>query len=615
MAPGSTGVRTSRTPSPAGDVGRVLGYGYRYGEVPLAALNIDCAAEYISRPTPVDLTKRPPVSASLGCHVVGAALPHPDDLDPRTVIAGVIKRIAVKTPTPEPALLQELGVFVDQYLDTHALPLAPDVDLGLEAWLAETTYPEWRKDELRVEWERHSEAFLAGDETYFGVAGHEKDESYVEFKHARGIHARHDMFKCAVGPVFKLIEREVFKDPAFIKHVPIAERPRYITERLSRAGFVLSASDYTSFEALFSELIMPEVEMKLFKYYVSKLPESNRYRRYFEKVLGGMNDIQYRRFWLQIRARRMSGEMCTSLGNGFSNLMFMLFVCKLKGCTDVVGVVEGDDGLFVMSGTPPTQADFARLGLIIKLETHYQLETASFCGLVFDPEDLVNVSDPREVLASFGWASRRYARSKTNILRALLRCKALSLIHQYPGCPIIQALGEYGLRVTKDVRACKLLRVLNSRKALTMWERDQLVAAFEANEGRRLPIRPVPENTRHLVATLYNIPYDHQIAIEHWLKSLDSVTPLDHPLIYHHMSPVWQNYWDRYVRTWDMRGDPDRPSIANTQLPGFVDEVEVVLQTYELRWGIRCGGGPPERPRKLKSRCTCARCLRPVVPM
>jgi len=551
-------------------------------------ISADNSLVYMSPMKNVDKLKRPPVYVSLGCNVEGAAMPHCDPSDPKTTAAGALRRIAVKTPPIDPELLPQLEEFVDKWCEENLTRLAWDTPLDIETWLANTSYPAWRKQELRDAWKEHEAAILGGDTTFFGVAGHMKDEGYAENKHARGIHARHDVFKCAVGPIFQAIEREVYKNPAFIKHVPVADRPTYIKKMLYRLGAKYFATDYTSFEALFAEELMKACELRMYRYMTRDIAGFAQFQEWCEKVLAGTNDIQYHGFWMQVQARRMSGEMCTSLGNGFSNLMFMLFMCKLKGCTDVQGVVEGDDGLFVGTGDFPAASDFARLGLVIKMETHFALETASFCGLVFDTEDMVNLTDPREVLASFGWAGYRYVRSKPSVLEALLRSKALSLVHQYPGCPIIQALGQYGMRMTRKVKNVRVARAVSGR-GFAGWDRDQYMAALVAHEDGKLPSRPVPIATRLLAESLYGISVEHQIAIEQYLDSLTSITPLTHPLILHHMPLVWQDYWDRYVQS--AVGDPNYPVLSLTQVEGFTDVVEEVLAGMRLSWSR-----PPARP-------------------
>lgn len=532
---------------------------------------------WISPLPKVDLTVRRPVLVSLGCELVGAALPHPDLDEPKTAAAGCFKRFASKPPTPDPALLERLREFVRRWCQHNLKPLPADADTSVREWLESTSYPAWRKAELLKKWE-NVRTIWDDEGVYFICQSFVKDECYVEYKHARGINSRSDEFKCAVGPIFKLIEREVFKNPHFIKHVPVAQRPSYIMDRLYRVGARYFSTDYSSFEALFTADIMDAVEFEMYDYMTRDLPEHDHFMRLCREVLGGVSELHFRHFRVQLRATRMSGEMCTSLGNGFANLMFMLFLCELKGCTDVSGVVEGDDGLFTVNGDCPTTEDFKRLGLVIKMEEHSDLARASFCGLVFVPEDKINVTNPLEVLASFGWASRRYARSSDKTLRALLRCKALSYAHQYPGCPIISSLAWYGLRVTQDVQICKMLRVMNARGAMNQWEREQLMAAIADHD--HIPRVAPPLSTRFLVEDLYGVTVEHQLRIERYLDALDALGPIDCEIINMHVPAVWQHYWDNYVQ---VPAVLDSPSLPVGQDERLCDDLDSLLSKTRKR--------------------------------
>lgn len=527
--------------------------------MPLARLGYMKRQSRITIPKDVDLTIRPPIAVDMGVSLKNYLCPHPDPQDPWTTIAGVVKRFAYRPPDPEPALMEKLREFTRRWLHDNLTPLSPDADTSVESWLANTNYPLWRKEELRARW---AEVSNIRDPRYHECQSFMKDEWYMEYKHARAINSRSDEFKCYVGPIFKLIEEQLYKDPHFIKHVPVADRPQYIRRRLYRTGAKYYSSDYTSFEALFTKELMEAVEMQLYEYMSKYLPEGKEWMSVVREVLTGQNRCKFRDFIVELFATRMSGEMCTSLGNGFANLMLMLFMCAEKGCTDVDGVVEGDDGLFTMAGTAPTQDDFARLGLSIKLETHLELSSASFCGLIFDDEDVITVTDPRDVVTTFGWASARYAGSGRKTLEALLRCKSLSLAHQYPGCPIICALARYGLRITSSVPLRRLYRVMNSRKAMNSWERDQLMAALK--DIRKIRTVSPPIRTRLLVEREFGIRVEHQIQIEKELDAANDWAPLRLELLQMYLPDCWRDYADRFVHS---PVDIRRPPIQAARAP------------------------------------------------
>jgi len=558
--------------------------GYRYGESkqdPLKEIKQDAR---ISVPRKVALNMRPTVGVSLGCHVAGAACPHPDPHDPDTTIAGVRKRFAIKPPDADDDTLKKFSRFVRRWVRNNLTPIDSDADVSVEHWLAHTDYPDWRRKELRVQWDGVGSIWDPGKSyRYFRCSSFMKDESYPTYKHARAINSRSDEFKCAVGPIFKLIEEKVYAYPAFIKHVPVAERPDYIMERLHREGAKYLATDYTAFESLFVEKLMIACEFELYSYMTQYLPDGANFMRLVREVLGGQNLCVFKHFRVQLNATRMSGEMCTSLGNGFSNLMFMLFTCQEAGCTEVIGVVEGDDGLFTMIGKPPKEVDFARLGLVIKAVEHDTISTASFCGIVFDPKDRINVTDPGKVLANFGWTQRLYNRTRSGKLKVLLRCKALSYAYQYPGCPIIMELAAYGLRVTKEVPKDGLLKSLH-RKGADSYKSAVTIAAIKRGNIPRLE---PGWNTRLLVERLYGFTVEQQFHIEAYLRSLDILQPLDDHVLIAKLPLVWGDYFTRYAYPAD-RFDKNLefPARQYHSYPGFKKEwVDTTAESSAKRFG------------------------------
>jgi hypothetical protein len=437
--------------------------------------------------------------------------------------------------------MKEFGEFVDAWLLKKLKPLCGSSDTSVPTWLAGTRYPFWRKEELAKKWSQVAPDEIRYDNSkkrlFHRCKSFMKDETYGEYKHARSINSRSDEFKCLVGPIFRLIEKEVFKLKYFIKKIPVCDRPAYIKNLLYTSDGKYSAGDYTTFEALFERITMDKCEFKLYDYMTKYLPEHDHFMAVMKEVLGGRNTCVFKNFKISTDAKRMSGEMCTSLGNGFSNLMFMKFACyKFGSKCDIA--VEGDDSIGQIFGPPPTTEFFARMGLIIKLDTYSTLEEASFCGIIFDPDDCINVTDPREVLAGFGWTTQQYARAGPSKKKALLRSKALSFAYQYPGCPIIAALARYVMRCTKGV---------DVRKTIANWrntyEREQLQDALE----HPVAFRETLINTRLLVEKLYHISVEHQLEIEKYFDSLDTIIPISIEQVKINMSPIWAHYWDNYV--------------------------------------------------------------------
>lgn len=528
-----------------------MAYGYRYSEVPLPDLPEIKSSAKVKHVRYNDYMKRQPVKVSLGCHLMGATMPHPDTADTATMLAGVSKRFAVKPPDADPVKLLELEEFVRKWVIDNLTPLAPDSDTSKIVWLDKTSYPEWRKKELREC--NPNNVPVSKIWKWLQCSSFGKDESYPLYKHARGINSRSDEFKCAVGPIFKLIEKELFAKDYFIKKIPVSERPKYIMDRLFAPGGKYIGTDYTAFESLFTAELMRSCEFILYDYMTQYLPEHKDFMHLMNSVLAGTNICKFKNFVVELEATRMSGEMCTSLGNGFSNLMFLLFICHKLG-SKALAVIEGDDCLARIEGVLPTSDDFKQLGLNIKLEQFDQLSHASFCGLIFDDEELINVTDPREVLAEFGWGAAKYSGSRRHKLNVLLRCKALSVAYQYPGCPIMTALSRYGLRVTASVDVRH--HVANIQNA---WEREKLLLALSCPPALEEPgIR-----TRILVEQLYGITVQKQIDIE---KYLDSLTQIQEIVLDLDVPVEWRHYFDTYVASLQ-KAPPIYPRVEKFCIP------------------------------------------------
>jgi len=509
----------------------------------------------------LDHDRRPVVQASLGVNVAGIAPPHACPGDTDTLRAGITKRFAVEPPLADDVVMQLFREFVRKWLHKELTPLSPDADTSVPTWLDHCPYPKYRREELAAKHVSWEELVADKDRKYMTCSLFPKDETYPSYKHIRGINSRSDEFKCAVGPIFKLIEKVLFARPEFIKKIPVSERPAYIRTVLERAGAKYSASDYTSFESLFVRKLMDACEFQLYDYMTQYLPEHDRFMYLMKNVLGGINHCKNKMISVKLPATRMSGEMCTSLGNGFSNLMFLLFVsfyvdARNLGC--VKAVIEGDDALADIPYGNVTPEDFAKLGLIIKLETFDELSDASFCGLMYDKNDLINIADPITAVTEFGWCTAKYKDAREHRRKLLLRCKSLSLAYQYPGCPIIAALARYGLRVTQH---CDVRSYLRETGILSTYERENLIRDIAG----KIPDIPVPKDTRLLMERLFGVSVGRQIEMENYFDSLSTIQELAVPGFDQFVHADVLDYSSRYLHytkptdrppnVWPLRSD------------------------------------------------------------
>lgn len=463
-----------------------------------------------------DKKRRPPIAVQLPLAVDGFVQFKPDPTDAATTLAGVQNRVASAVPGLTPDKKAELAEFTRRFCEKNFRPLQPDQDLSVETWLASCPYPAWRKEELR-KLHKESKPLGKGD---CKVKAFVKDEFYPEAKHSRGIYSRTDRFKIEVGPIFRAIETEIYKHPAFIKKIPIADRPAYISRLIEKLGARYGAADYTAFESHFVRDMMEAIEFVVYRYMTESHPCHKHFVKIMDEVLAGENICVFKNFQLLLKATRMSGEMNTSLGNGITNLIMLSFLFEKLGVHEVMAVVEGDDSLFAyFKGRCPTVEMFKEYGFTIKMESSDDLSEASFCGLIFDRDDLINITDPVDALVTFGWAGKFYCHSSLATRMKLLRCKSLSYAHQYPGCPILASLAKCGLRMTKsyDVRA-----FIENDRGSCLWEREQLREALAHHEQvrrSRVPDLPIPVNTRLLMHRVFGITPEEQINVEKYLDS------------------------------------------------------------------------------------------------
>lgn len=475
---------------------------------------------------------------------MASALPRADPSDRTTILAGVAKRFAFEPPTPKPELFSELLDFTKEFVTSNLTPISSDADLSVEHWLANTNYPQWRRNVLQRLHDENLGAVVGvqSDGTLTSscrVKSFIKDESYPEYKHARAINSRHDLFKIRLGPVVKHIEKALFKLKWFIKYIPVKDRARIIQEVLSRPGATFTATDYSQYESHFTKAAM-EIEFILYEFMTQNLSCQSEIMSLFRDVIASVNLLDFKYFSMKIEATRMSGEMVTSLGNGFANLMLMLFVLKKMDCSDIAGFVEGDDGLFRFEGICPTVQQFADLGFTIKLEKYDNLMEASFCGLLSPEEIACTVTNPIDVLLEFGWTRAQYALSSYKKHQELLKCKSLSMLYQYPGCPIIQELALYGLRVTSGCH-------ITIPNGTSLWEREQIIESLDYYRKYGPVSKPISIHTRNFVEKMFKITVSDQLAIESYLKSLDVVCPLNIPQLDNYVHPHTVHYWTNYV--------------------------------------------------------------------
>jgi len=416
-----------------------------------------------------------------------------------------------------------LKVFVKHWLEKN---LVPTQEIDFETWILHESchFNGERIKQLRLAFALlQTEGLTLKEASY--VKSFVKCEVYDRFKPPRMIFPRSDKVKVYCGPFFHTIEELLYKlegPVRFIKLIPVPDRPRLISS-LNAVGAFTFSSDFSAFESHFTSDIMDAIECQLYQY-VSLDREKSKFICSF---LTGVNRIRMSNGCkVDVKARRMSGDCCTSLGNGFTNMILALYIAHTKD-TFVRGFVEGDDGLFV-AGRPFSPADYESCGFTIKISVEQDACHASFCGIICG-EDGQIIRDPRKFLSSFGW-THSMPGCGNHKLDQLLRAKALSTVYETPNCPIVSVLARQALQFTRHVTP------------LFLKDTYRDVTKIPTDESKLQSFQPTLA-TRFLFAQIYGVSVDTQFLVEQMILN-NEVLDISK---YIHPHDDQSTYSDRYV--------------------------------------------------------------------
>lgn len=290
-----------------------------------------------------------------------------------------------------------------------------------------------------------------------------KREFYSEPKEARIINARSEMFRALVGPCIKEIEHAVIYNRHFIK----GKQPQDVVNRMleiQKTYTHIAETDYSSFEGSFNQDVLQACEYDLFHYMLANNPGVWKIIKqvYVTKSRLCFSTTPFHDISV-FPGSRMSGDMWTSLGNGFTNMMLFLY-CAKNSMTRTAWrntenkydfLVEGDDGFFGYDFDLDLTR-VSRLGFVLKLAHAEDINQLSFCGIKISPSGHPIPDVPR-VLEKFGYdfddtIINNYSTTSTNHEMKLMRAKAMSLLATGPGCPILQPLAQKVLELTQGLQ-------------------------------------------------------------------------------------------------------------------------------------------------------------------
>lgn len=511
-------------------------YGYRMEELKQIDIKPVKDSLKFKRIVPQQGFSRRLVSTSLPLTFVGATPPRADPSHASSYAGGVLKRIGPDTGQINRKMKRLFRKFVRKWLRKNLVPLTDSDVPTFDQWLEETPYSRGRKNELKEVWMKYLKKPKKSD--LKKVKSFVKDEPNTDYKYPRTINSRVDVAKCQFGPICSAASKAVFANPNFIKTIPVSERAKAIKEKIYVHGEECDSTDYTSYEAHFTAERMRLTTGELFKWLFSTCSAAIKsIAKLMMEVLTSPSNFSAKFVSFVMGAVRCSGEMDTSLSNGFANAMTIEFLADLYN-NKAHFYVEGDDGIIrwvVKDRRPPDQA-YKDLGLTIKIVSSTELSELSFCGQVYDMDDLVVITDVKEQLARFGWTNSRYVQASYNTRMQLLKAKGYAMVYQYNGCPILSKLGRRILQLTSQTTIRK--------RIVEQWDPHKRELLVQAMTSLPEEIEPKPA-TRLLVERLYGIPVWQQYQIEDQLTHIELGShnlPFDTPA-------SWRHYFDTYSTT------------------------------------------------------------------
>lgn len=375
--------------------------------------------------SPFDVSFKHAVSArQVGFVTKSANFCSPDASDQIGARDGFRHRVCIKPPVATPWFHRRFRQFVQQWLrDNVKVTGAP---LSVEEWLPTVRCNEARREQLRASYEQGKLAIL-----WSKVKSFIKREFYPEFKPPRLINSRVDNYKVWAGPWFSWVEHSVCAQvKAFVKGMNLSDRRERIDAGMQYK--YIYGSDFSRFESQMTPEVMLACECLLYRHF--GVPEE------FLRPLYGVNRLRFRCARATIQGTRMSGDMCTSLGNGFTNLMVNLYVAQLNN-SRISGFVEGDDGIFSVD-VLPTQAQFAACGFKMSIAGTPRAGECGFCSTYW-AEDGLPVLDPIRHLLRVGWSFHCPKFAPDAYRAELFRAKCRSLLDLAPSCPLICAIAYW----------------------------------------------------------------------------------------------------------------------------------------------------------------------------
>lgn len=384
-----------------------------------------------------------------------------------------------------------------------------------------------------------------------------KREMYMEWKFPRIISSRSDYFKTLAATFFNRVDKILFQSENFIKLVPVSDRPAVVERMLGGTG-LCATTDFKSWESCIQGLLQ-YAEIQLYRWLGRDLPHA-----LIDAICETVGGVQHQRNRNGFKAKlqgRQSGDMCTSCGNGYINLLVCSFAAWKVGWipqfTRINGLFEGDDGIYSVGENWREFKDvLGKCGVRVgKMEVHPNPGSLGFLSTYWC-KDLVPLSDFRRYIVKTPWALEKVESPRVRM--ELLRAKGLSLACAAAGCPVLSAYARMIIRNTQG----HVARYRNDATS-TWWTTTvmgELYGHSEASDDLLARLnQPIPFTRRAEYCRLFDIGIVEQIMLEKALDAHTGVGELDYSLVAPYLDPAVRARWFYQV----VRPGP-RPMVSRT---------------------------------------------------
>lgn len=430
---------------------------------------------------------------------------------------GIIKRVAHEVEY-DLATCLDFYDFVQREIIPRFTPLDYiDPDTCFEEWMKISKYNTKRQERLRnlrQDFYNHK----VNRNKIFYCKSFIKSEFYNDWKEPRIINSRDDIFKAMVGGLIVRVQDAVMKDH-FIKHHTPIEVAHMMYDLASRHKFVYE-TDYSSFEGSFKKMDMLNVEFKLFEHMLQNYPlELSLIREAYTRFNVCKYWDGHKNVYAKFAGSRMSGDMWTSLSNGFMNMCMIEYMKYKFEQVNRVPVsldylVEGDDGFIATD----VELDFElvkKLGFQLKCERKDNVNDLSFCGICMYKGVLV--PDANRIMNKFGYVHDMDAirwfgrgdRTLTKKMKNMIHSRALSLMAMARGMPVLQAIAQQQLQFGGRM----------DPKYLDWWEKE----TYDFSDAASMTALPVSMDMRKFFEWRFGWKVERQLEIEKELEKCHDV--------------------------------------------------------------------------------------------